>query len=180
MSSGSKERRPAMNEGRHLARVIALFGVYQWLTDPTQDYAAIEPHLGELFSADAEEGAEASADDSREVIEGSGITARDLAKADRPFARQLLAGVIDQHAAITEALQKHIDRGIERVSLVERAALMIGAYELMHCPETPWLVILNEAVELAKQYGSGYRFTNAVLEKVARDVRPEETASAKA
>ena len=41
---------------------------------------------------------------------------------------------------------------------------------------TPWRVILNESVELAKEFGSGYRITNAVLEKIAHEVRPAETA----
>ena len=54
--------------------------------------------------------------------------------------------------------------------------LFIGTYELLSCPETPWRVVLNESIDLAKEFGSGYRFTNAVLEKVAQEVRPEETA----
>ena len=62
--------------------------------------------------------------------------------------------------------------------MVEHAILYVGTYELMHCPQTPWRVVLNESIELAKEFGSGYRFTNAVLEHVARDVRAEECAEA--
>jgi N utilization substance protein B len=59
---------------------------------------------------------------------------------------------------------------------VERAILYIGAYELAHHPETPFKVVLNEAVELGKSFGAteGYRFVNGVLEKIATQVRPEE------
>ena len=44
----------------------------------------------------------------------------------------------------------------------------------MHCPQTPYRVVLNESIELAKRFGSGYRFTNAVLERVAQKVREAE------
>ena len=88
--------------------------------------------------------------------------------------------MLDRHAEVAEVIARHADRELSRISLVERAVLMIGTYELMTCPETPWRVILNESIELVKQFGSGYRFTNAVLELVARDIRPEETAATRA
>ena len=53
------------------------------------------------------------------------------------------------------------------------------AWELKHCPENPYRVIINEAVELTKQFGAdkGYRLVNGVLDKVALDVRPDEVAA---
>jgi N utilization substance protein B len=59
---------------------------------------------------------------------------------------------------------------------VERAILRLGAYELIHQPEVPYRVIINEAVELAKVFGSeqGHRYVNGVLDKLARDVRKAE------
>ena len=63
---------------------------------------------------------------------------------------------------------------LKRVSLVERSILFLGTFELMRAPETPYRVVLNEAIELAKRFGSGYRFTNAVLERVAEKVRETE------
>ena len=70
-----------------------------------------------------------------------------------------------------------VDRDLKRVSLVERAILFIGTYELLRCPQTPYRVVLNETIELAKHFGSGYRFTNAVLERVAAKVRAAEFAA---
>ena len=110
----------------------------------------------------------------------SDIRPTDFEKADRELFTKLLAGVLDRHAEVADAIARHADRELSRISLVERAVLMIGTYELMACPETPWRVILNESIELVKQFGSGYRFTNAVLELVAREVRPEETAAPRA
>ena len=158
------ERSPRMSaahSSRHLARVFAL---YQWLADPEQDYAAIEAHLAGLI------------EDEGEQIEGCDIRPSDFASCDRAFFRTLLAGVLDRMSEIEPLVAKTVDRDLSRVSLVERAVLFIGAFELLACPETPWRVILNESVELAKEFGSGYRFTNAVLEKIAHEVRPAETA----
>ena len=114
------------------------------------------------------------------IRDSSDIRPTDFEKADRELFTKLLAGVLDRHAEVADAIARHADRELSRISLVERAVLMIGTYELMACPETPWRVILNESIELVKQFGSGYRFTNAVLELVAREVRPEETAAPRA
>ena len=58
---------------------------------------------------------------------------------------------------------------IEQVDLMEKVVLMIGMYELMYCLDTPWRVVLDEAVELAKKFGSeqGHTYVNAVLDKAA-------------
>ena len=86
----------------------------------------------------------------------------------------LLSGVVCEHAAIEAAFAPFVDRDLKRVSLVERSILFLGTFELMRAPETPYRVVLNEAIELAKRFGSGYRFTNAVLERVAEKVRETE------
>ena len=72
----------------------------------------------------------------------------------------------------------HLDRQFARLSPIERAILYIGAYELSAHPNTPFKVVLNEAVELGKSFGGtdGYRFVNGVLEKIAQALRPEEVA----
>lgn len=89
----------------------------------------------------------------------------------------LLSGAIGEHAALEAEFSPFVDRDLKRVSLVERAILFIGTYELLRCPQTPYRVVLNETIELAKHFGSGYRFTNAVLERVAAKVRAAEFAA---
>lgn len=160
-----KESHRQSHSARHLARVFVLLGLYQWLADPTQDYAGIEAHLSGLLH------------DEGEQLENCDIRPSDFDRADKVLFKDLLAGVLNRNAEVAEILSHHVDRELSRVSMVERAVLYIGAYELLACQETPWRVVLNESVELAKQFGSGYRLTNAVLEKVAREVRPDETAA---
>jgi len=132
-------RKSAAHSARHLARVFVMLGLYQWLADPSQDYAGIEAHLSSLLH------------DEEEQLEGSDIRPTDFEKADRELFTKLLAGVLDRHAEVADAIARHADRELSRISLVERAVLMIGTYELMACPETPWRVILNESIELVKQ-----------------------------
>jgi N utilization substance protein B len=61
---------------------------------------------------------------------------------------------------------------------VERAILYIGAFELQAHPETPFRVVLNEAIELGKSFGGtgGHKYVNGVLEKLARGLRSQEVA----
>ena len=98
----------------------------------------------------------------------------DYEKTD--FLEDLVRGVAGHAAELERLIAPHLDRAFARLSPVERAILYIGAYELAHHPETPFKVVLNEAVELGKSFGAteGYRFVNGVLEKIATQVRPEE------
>ena len=61
-------------------------------------------------------------------------------------------------------------------SPIERGILLMGTFEMVHRPDTPYRVIINEAIELAKGYGGtdGHRFVNGVLDKLAARLRPEE------
>ena len=99
-------------------------------------------------------------------------------KGDRRFVEALIAGVRDRVAELEALIVPHLDRDFARLSPVERAILYIGAFELAAQPETPFKVVVNEAVELGKSFGGtdGYRFVNGVLEKIAAALRPEEVA----
>jgi N utilization substance protein B len=61
------------------------------------------------------------------------------------------------------------------VDPIERAVLRLAAFELAHCPDVPWRVIINESVELARTFGAeqGHRFVNGVLDKLAPSLRSE-------
>jgi len=73
-----------------------------------------------------------------------------------------------------------LDRPVNELDPVERAVLHIGVYELLHHPELPWRVIVNESVELAKMFGAeqSHKFINGVLDKIARKVRITEISNA--
>ena len=102
-------------------------------------------------------------------------------KADRAFAEALVRGVRDRVAELERLIAPHLDREFARLSPVERSILYIGTLELVAYPETPFKVVVNEAIELGKSYGAaeGHRFVNGVLEKVAARLRPDEVARAR-
>jgi transcription antitermination protein NusB len=94
------------------------------------------------------------------------------------FLDDLLRGVTSRAAELEALIAPHLDRPFARLSPIERAILYIGAYELSAHPNTPFKVVLNEAIELGKSFGGtdGYRFVNGVLEKIAQAQRPDEVA----
>lgn len=104
---------------------------------------------------------------------------KNLGRYDAELFSGLLHGVLANHEALETALQPHLDRARDELSPVEFSILLLGAFELLMQPETPYRVIINEAVELAKGYGGtdGHRFVNGVLDKLAADARPREVAA---
>ena len=102
-------------------------------------------------------------------------------RTDAPFVEGLLRGVLERAEELRALIAPHSSREFGRLSPVERAILYIGSYELVCHPQTPFKVILNEAVELGKSFGAtdGYRFVNGVLERVAAAARPDEVARSK-
>lgn len=101
---------------------------------------------------------------------------QDLSQVDKAYFEQLLRGVTDEKERLDEALEPFLDRPMEQVDLMERVVLLIGAWELRSCPETPYRVVLDESVDLAHRFGSeqGHTYVNAVLDKAAKAWRPEE------
>jgi N utilization substance protein B len=100
----------------------------------------------------------------------------EYAQANAQFLRALLEGVLARAPALDAALVPYLDRPLARVSPIERALLLMGAYELLNCPDVPYQVVINEAVELAKRYGGtdGHKYVNGVLDKLARSARAAE------
>ena len=139
---------------RRRAREFALQGLYQWLIGGN-DEAAIEAHLADSEGFD---------------------------KADREFFVGLLRGVLAQQTALQGELQAHLDRPFSELSPVEASVLLAGAYELANCPQTPYRVIINEAIELTKGFGGtdGHKYVNGVLDKLAAKLRPVEVEAKRA
>jgi len=89
-------------------------------------------------------------------------------------------GVTTTVAVLDTRLQPLIDRPLAQLDPVERAVLWIGMFELLHRPDVPYRVVINESVELAKRFGAtdGHKFVNAVLDRAARELRSAEQAAA--
>jgi N utilization substance protein B len=100
--------------------------------------------------------------------------------ADQPYFEELWTGVAGDYASLVDRITPHLDRKPEMLSPIERAVIVIGAWELTHRLEIPYRVIINEAVELAKAYGGtdGHKYVNGVLDKLAGDLRASEIAAA--
>jgi len=99
-------------------------------------------------------------------------------RCDQQFAAELIVEVVEKSDALEKRIAPHLDRSLASLSPVERVILLIGAYELAARPETPFKVVLNEAIELGKSFGGtdGHKFVNGVLEKLALELRAEEIA----
>ena len=100
-------------------------------------------------------------------------------RADQPYFGELWDGVTRENDALLAALAPHLDRKPTELSPIERAILVIGAWELVHRIEIPYKVVINEAVEIARSFGGtdGHRYVNGVLDKLAARVRATEIAA---
>jgi N utilization substance protein B len=110
---------------------------------------------------------------------------RDLAgfhKADSAHYDALLHGCIAEAAQLDELIVPLLDRKLAEISPVERSIMWIGAYEFKHCADVPWRVVLNECIELAKEFGGtdGHKYVNAVLNGIAPKLRQAEVDADKA
>jgi len=142
-------RKPEQSTGsRHRAREAAVQALYQWqLTNNPP--AEIEDHF---------------------------ILDHDMNEIDMDYFHYLVREIPSRMHELDDHLEPYLDRPIADVDPVERAILRIGTYEFEFHPEVPYRVVLNEAVELAKTFGAehGHRYVNAVLDKVANDLRKDE------
>ncbi len=96
--------------------------------------------------------------------------------ADLAYFENLVDGVLRNKAELDQALLPYLDRGVEEVDAIERAVLRVAAYELLHRMDVPYRVVINEAIETAKRFGSehGHTFVNGVLDRAAVEWRRTE------
>jgi N utilization substance protein B len=138
---------------RHRAREFALQGLYQWLLN-NESASTVVNHIRGAHGFD---------------------------KADAEHFTVLLNGAIGSSVELREMFAPLVDRGINELSPIEHAVLLIGAYELKNNQEIPYRVVINEAVELTKSFGGidGHKYVNGVLDKLAAQLRPDEVAADK-
>ncbi|MEW9580695.1 transcription antitermination factor NusB [Paraburkholderia sp. DGU8] len=142
-----------MKSARRRSRELATQGLYQWLLSGSP--------AGEI---DAQ-------------LRG----AQGFDKADHEHLDAILNGVIRDSEALSAAIAPCLDRPLEQLSPVERAVLLVAAFELKNHLDIPYRVVINEAVELAKTFGGadGYKYVNGVLDKLSAQLRVEETQAAR-
>ncbi len=110
------------------------------------------------------------------AIRGQAESVAGFDRIDRALYDALLGEALAGREPLQADLAPLIDRPWDEVSPIERSILLLGACELKQHPETPYRVIINEAIELAKTYGGtdGHKFVNGVLDKLAAVLRPHE------
>ena len=135
---------------RHLSRSIVLQSLFEW------DLNALE---------------------KKEVHEVLGRNVTEFApnKTDMPFMEKLLDGVMSKQSELDLVIEKAApDWPIDRISPVDRNILRLGLFELLFADrgEVPAKVAINEAIELAKQFGgdNSSRFVNGVLGAVYKEI----------
>ena len=134
--------------GKQKARKLAVQSLYQW----------------QMANADLAE------------IEAQFRAIKNMEKVDIEYYKQLLYGVPKNLETIETELTPFLDREIAALNPVELAILRIATYELLNCLEIPYRVVLDEAVSLAKDFGSqdGHKYVNGVLHNLAKKIRVHE------
>jgi N utilization substance protein B len=133
---------------RHKARELALQGVYAW----------------QLSGNDIEQ------------IELSLATTNDMKKVDMSFFQDLLRSSVARCEELDVSIRPFLGRLPEELDPIEKAILRLATLELVQCIETPYKVVINEAIELAKSYGAqdSHKFINGVLDKAVKTLRKHE------
>lgn len=146
--------RDRTKSARRRAREFALQGLYEWQLNP-REVSSVEANIREL---------------------------EEFGKCDRVHFDALLHGCIEQRETLDAGLLKFLDRPLAELSPVEHAVLWVGAFELANCPDVPYKVAINEAVELAKNFGGtdGHKYVNGVLDHLAPLLRPDEVKATRA
>jgi N utilization substance protein B len=105
---------------------------------------------------------------------------RGLSPAARRFCDTLVPGVLTSQDSIDALIKDHADNyELHRISAVDRNILRLAIFEMLHCPEVPPVVSINEAIEIAKKYSTddSGKFVNGVLDRIrAKLPRPARTA----
>mgnify|MGYP001829141666 CR=1 FL=1 len=104
---------------------------------------------------------------------------QEMQSANAEFFTELLTGVTANHEQLAQLLAPHVSRPLNEIDPVERAVLLIAAYELKYILTIPYRAVINEAVEVTKRYGAeaAHKFVNGVLDKLAAELRPDEKRS---
>jgi len=115
-------------------------------------------------------------DDSADAIIRQFVEEQNFDQVDQAYFEGLVREVVARRAELDDAVApflKRIDSGIDQM---ERVILRLGACELIHHPEVPYRVVIDEAVELAHRFGAeqAHTFINGVLDRLAEKVRSME------
>jgi N utilization substance protein B len=98
----------------------------------------------------------------------------------KEFARRLVSGVVSQRPELDRLIEQYAENWkLDRIAITDLIILRIGAYELLFCADIPRNVSLNEAIEIAKRFGSmeSAPFINGILDRVAQSATVKDDRS---
>ncbi|MFT6624660.1 MAG: N utilization substance protein B [Cycloclasticus sp.] len=100
----------------------------------------------------------------------------EMPKFHKAYFQLLLRGTIDKLSELDLAISEFTSRDFEKIDPIEKAVLRLGTYELLFKPEVPYRVIINESVNLAKNFGSekSHAYVNSIMDKLAQKNRAVE------
>lgn len=101
-------------------------------------------------------------------------------KFDVEYFKELIYGVPKFQQLIDQEMQLFLGRPLTEIDPIELAVLRLATYELIKRPDVPYRVIINEALELTKKFGSieGHKFVNGILDRIAKKNRLAEIKNA--
>ena len=168
---------------RARARELALQGIYQWLLHESSAEETTATHHPSVGLSPPEQAPLAQLHAIEELLasavpEDKPPKTGSRTPPDAEFFAALLQGAVREAVEARAIIEPLLTRTIPELSPVEHAILLLSVFELRHDIETPYRVVINEAIELAKKYGGadGHKFINGVLDRLADKLRPEETA----
>jgi N utilization substance protein B len=101
---------------------------------------------------------------------------RGLSPAARRFSDELIPGILAAKAEIDALLETNVTNyDLKRLAAIDRNVLRLSVYEMLHCPEVPPVVSINEAIEIAKKYSTDEsgKFVNGILDKIRLGLNSE-------
>ena len=105
---------------------------------------------------------------------------RGLSPAARRFSDELIPGILGAKSEIDALLETHVaNYDLKRLAAIDRNVLRLSVFEMLHCPEVPPVVSINEAIEIAKKYSTDEsgKFVNGILDKIRISLRAETPAA---
>ncbi len=101
-----------------------------------------------------------------------------LSETEERFINELVDGTLEKISELDALIRKHLVKwDLDRISAVDRNLLRLGLYEILERPDIPYAVSINEALELAKKYGStgeAVGFINGILDRAVGDIIGKE------
>ncbi|MDD5623310.1 MAG: transcription antitermination factor NusB [Candidatus Peribacteraceae bacterium] len=110
-------------------------------------------------------------------LEALARNAQELGEVDLPFAESLLVGVVERQGELERVIEQHAPEwSLARMDPISRCVLLIGTFELLHRSDVPPAVAMNEAIEIAKEFGTeeSGKFVNGVLNAIAQGTGKKE------